>query len=338
MPEKHLDTIVTLIAGKPVRLSIALLEQSGNSRDPLNQRPFAYIFREVVRKAEQTFGEFVVYVSDMVAEFRLKDSITRNRTAIQYGVRAKNSEFGKSEFLLTRETLQQFENQPKLNGKKLEAAILSYYLAIYEIWPAEALGIPDLEVFFQNDTQELTDWTRDLVQRKYLVSAGQNKTWPRETGYGFSSSAYRINAVVEEQALDFVARNSPSQTEQKRMTKQIFISYSSVDKALAGQLKSKLESEERIIFLAHEDIDVSEDWELMIRMKIKECDVFLALITENFRNSDWTDQEVGQAIAKGATIISLFRPSKPHGFLGRLQGLYLGDNLDELCEEILKKI
>lgn len=338
MPEKHLDTIVTVISGKPVRLSIAVLDQSANSRDPLNQRPFVYIFREVVPKPEQTFGEFVVYVSDMVAEFKLKEATTRNRITVQFGVHAKNSEPDKSEFLLTRDTLQQFENQPKLKGKQLECAILSYYLAIYQLWPIESLGIPDLEVYFQNTNQELSDWTKNLVRRKYLVPDRENRTWSRERGYGFAGSAYRIDAVAEEEALNYIARNAPDQSDERRVTKQIFISYNSKDKVLAGHLKSMLESERRVVFLAHQDIEVSEDWELMIRMKIKECDVFLALITENFRESHWTDQEVGQAIAKGATIISLFRPNKPHGFLGRLQGLYLDDNLEELCAEILKKI
>ena len=56
---------------------------------------------------------------------------------------------------------------------------------------------------------------------------------------------------------------------------------------------------------------------------LRECDIFIALLTRAFSESDWTDQETGFALALGKTIIpvKLHRDENPHGFIDHIQAL-----------------
>jgi hypothetical protein len=50
-------------------------------------------------------------------------------------------------------------------------------------------------------------------------------------------------------------------------------------------------------------------------------DAFIALMTDNFHESDWTDQEVGYAFARGIPIVAVRLGRNPYGFIGKFQGL-----------------
>ena len=50
-------------------------------------------------------------------------------------------------------------------------------------------------------------------------------------------------------------------------------------------------------------------------------DAFAALMTEGFHDSDWTDQEVGFALARGVPVIAVKLGRDPYGFLGKFQAL-----------------
>jgi len=101
-----------------------------------------------------------------------------------------------------------------------------------------------------------------------------------------------------------------------------FISYSSKDKLIAGSLKKNLEERYIKSFLAHHDIKPSKEWIQEIIENIKNCDVFIALLSENFKESDWTDQEVGIALANSKLIMPVSLDGKmPYGFMGKYQVL-----------------
>ena len=84
---------------------------------------------------------------------------------------------------------------------------------------------------------------------------------------------------------------------------RVFLSYSSHDKELAGQVKKELESRGLEAFLAHEDIEPTQEWEGVILENLKACDVFIPLLSENFKESEWTDQETGVAVSEEKLII-----------------------------------
>lgn len=79
---------------------------------------------------------------------------------------------------------------------------------------------------------------------------------------------------------------------------KVFISYCSEDRELGRLFKTCFENYAGFsVFLAHEDIYPATEWELKIIKELKQSDAVIPLITENYRNSEFTDQELGMALA-----------------------------------------
>jgi hypothetical protein len=104
-------------------------------------------------------------------------------------------------------------------------------------------------------------------------------------------------------------------------TIRAFVSYSNVDKRIAANLKNCLDNLGIEVFLAHEDIRPSEDWQNEILRALKLCDVFLPLLTDNFHTSHWTNQESGMAYLAEKFIIPLKINRDPEGFISKFQAL-----------------
>jgi len=127
-----------------------------------------------------------------------------------------------------------------------------------------------------------------------------------------------------------------------------FLSYSHQDRNLAGAIKSNLDYYGFDTFLAHEDLQPSVEWQEVIRLKLKECVVFLPLLTESFTKSDWTDQETGMAVALRKIIVPMKLNINPYGFISRYQAQSLAGAADatsifppvieEACWNILKTL
>jgi len=107
----------------------------------------------------------------------------------------------------------------------------------------------------------------------------------------------------------------------KRGVLKVFLSYSSLDYDLAKKLKDFLEQFGMNIFLAHTSIEAARRWEDDIYLNLKTCDVFIPILTNNFKNSRWTDQECGIAYNEEKKIIPLMIDLVPYGFLGKFQAL-----------------
>lgn len=120
-------------------------------------------------------------------------------------------------------------------------------------------------------------------------------------------------------------------------TIRIFLSYPSEDGAIAANIKYGLECFGMEVFLAHEDISPSKEWQNEIERTLRSCDVFLPLLTENYEFSPWTDQEAGMAFALGKIIIPLKVKINPYGFIARYQALKIKPDFVEVsCHEIIK--
>lgn len=118
----------------------------------------------------------------------------------------------------------------------------------------------------------------------------------------------------------------------------VFLSYSHLDRNLAGDLKKGLERFGIKVFLAHEDIEPSEEWEKSIVSQLEKCDVLVPVLTTSFSASKWTDQEVGIAFAHGKVIIPLKVDTIPYGFMKRYQALSLIDGPVSATSNKLAKI
>jgi len=119
-----------------------------------------------------------------------------------------------------------------------------------------------------------------------------------------------------------------------------FFSYKNTDKIYAGKIKASLERYGIDVFLAHEDIKVSKEWDEEILKALKNCDFVLLLLTKNFQESEYTDQETGIAIGLEKKIIPIkVDETDPYGFIDKLQALKLhSDDIDKSCEEIIRLI
>ena len=84
---------------------------------------------------------------------------------------------------------------------------------------------------------------------------------------------------------------------------EVFLSYSHKDKEKAALVKNLLQILGLEAFMAHEDIKPTAEWENFITQKLKQCSVFVPILTKNFHESGWTDQESGAAIIRDMEII-----------------------------------
>jgi hypothetical protein len=87
-------------------------------------------------------------------------------------------------------------------------------------------------------------------------------------------------------------------------------------------------------FVAHEDIHPTKEWQDEIENALASMDAFVALMTEKFHHSLWTDQEVGFALARGIPMIAVKLGIDPYGFIGKFQALSCG--WDEAPVELAK--
>ena len=92
------------------------------------------------------------------------------------------------------------------------------------------------------------------------------------------------------------------------------------------------------VFVAHEDINPSQDWLEAIRKSLRECDAFIPLLTNSFASSDWTDQETGIATALDKTIVPIKIDHDPYGFIGKIQALKWDVNDEEDSFKKLVKV
>ncbi len=109
---------------------------------------------------------------------------------------------------------------------------------------------------------------------------------------------------------------------------RVFLSHKSEFKKEASVLRDKLRIYGVSAFVAHEDIHPTEAWQDEIENALKSMDALVALVTEDFHDSSWTDQEVGFALGRGVPAIALRLGCDPYGFIGRFQALSCKDDTE----------
>ncbi len=102
----------------------------------------------------------------------------------------------------------------------------------------------------------------------------------------------------------------------------VFLSYSSIDKRFAGLLKQYLETYSGFsAFLAHSDINASNNWRMKIIDTLNTSDVFIPLLSCSSKQSLFVNQEIGIAFALKKIIIPIKIDTNPFGFIDSLQAL-----------------
>jgi TIR domain len=116
---------------------------------------------------------------------------------------------------------------------------------------------------------------------------------------------------------------------------RLFLSHKSDVKKETAELKDRLHLFGLSCFVAHQDIHPIKAWQDEIEIALGSMEGFVALLTDNFHDSDWTDQEVGFAFARGVPIIAVRLGKDPYGFIGKFQAL---SSTWQTCAEDLTKL
>jgi hypothetical protein len=116
---------------------------------------------------------------------------------------------------------------------------------------------------------------------------------------------------------------------------RLFISHISKDKEKALRLRDCLKVYGVSAFVAHEDIEPTVLWQSEIERALAHMHCFLSIHTVGFSQSNWTQQEIGFAVARRVKVISLKMGETPTGFIGKEQAL---PRRRRTAEEISKEI
>jgi hypothetical protein len=102
----------------------------------------------------------------------------------------------------------------------------------------------------------------------------------------------------------------------------VFLSYQTKDKLIAGRIAAFFESIGIETFLAHENIKVTQRWQEAILDNLSKMDIFVAIVSDNYCDSDYCLQESGVAMlrANDITIAPLsLDDTVPPGFMSHIQ-------------------
>lgn len=102
---------------------------------------------------------------------------------------------------------------------------------------------------------------------------------------------------------------------------RVFLSHKATFKAETSRLKQSFARCGIGAFVAHEDIEPTQEWQQEIERALFSMDALVALLTPDFHDSKWTDQEIGVAIGRGMPHVAVRLGLDPYGLMGKNQGL-----------------
>ncbi len=85
--------------------------------------------------------------------------------------------------------------------------------------------------------------------------------------------------------------------------KEVFISYSSIDLAHAETVRNVLEKNELSCWMAPRDIPGGSNYTKEIPIAIRNCKVFVLILSKNAQNSHWVLKELDSAVNSGKVIL-----------------------------------
>jgi hypothetical protein len=119
---------------------------------------------------------------------------------------------------------------------------------------------------------------------------------------------------------------------------RLFLSHRDSHKAVARKLADALEPFGVSAFVAHDTIKPMKEWQKEILNGLITMEVMLVLLTDDFHESVWTNQEVGFALSKGIPIICVkVENIDPEGFISSQQALKVSyDNISSAAPQVYR--
>lgn len=117
---------------------------------------------------------------------------------------------------------------------------------------------------------------------------------------------------------------------------RMFISHVSTHKKSAENLKIALADYGISGFVAHIDIEPTREWQEEILAALQSMDALCAILTDDFNNSKWCDQEVGFGLGRNVLCIPIRHGMDPYGILGRQQGTRPLSDARKVAKQVFK--
>lgn len=160
------------------------------------------------------------------------------------------------------------------------------------------------------DLNKLDNCQNEHVSKVFIeMEAANNDNWREETG------VYRPRTIAPSVAPEALQRIWGSEHV------RVFLSHKASVKEKTSQVKQALARCGIAAFVAYEDIEPTEEWQREIERALFSMDALVALLSEDFHDSNWTDQEAGVAIGRGVPLIAVRLGMDPYGLMGKGQGL-----------------
>lgn len=118
---------------------------------------------------------------------------------------------------------------------------------------------------------------------------------------------------------------------------RVFLSHLATHKVAAAKLQEACLEFGMSCFVAHNDIEPTQEWQTQIETALATSDALVALLHPEFHASNWTDQEIGYAMGRGIPAYSVRLGQDPYGFIGRFQAFTAkGKSSSDLARELFE--
>ena len=116
---------------------------------------------------------------------------------------------------------------------------------------------------------------------------------------------------------------------------RFFLTHLASHRKLAADLQEALWGYGISAFVAHNDIEPTQEWQTEIETALATCHALVAMLHPGFHESNWTDQEIGFAMGRGIPVFSIRFGQDPYGFIGRFQAFDgTGKSASEISREL----
>jgi len=168
----------------------------------------------------------------------------------------------------------------------------------------------DIETRIAQDINKLNNTRNEHVSQVFIeLEPANDPNWRQESGMYRPRTA---PASVAPEALQRIWGGGHV---------RVFLSHKASVKAQVSELKKHLANCGVAAFVAHEDIEPTAEWQREIEQALFTMDALVALLTKDYHDSNWTDQEAGVAIGRGVPVIPIRLGTDPYGLMGKFQAL-----------------
>jgi hypothetical protein len=190
----------------------------------------------------------------------------------------------------------------------------------------EFLSQKDLGIMWLIDTSTYAD-VHSVIKSALSIYAQDLQATREQTGSNaFDESIERANSELARKEFNNAKSESferywSAAGREEGSKLEFFISYSTKDKQIAGRVAKVVSDLGADPFLAHDEVVVSNVWREEILKHLRSCSAIICIVTSNFLESEWTNQEAGFVMCRTRRVISLFFPgTELPGFLEQFQG------------------